>query len=440
MDQDFDTVEALKEYLCGTVRLKFSVKVLMVLNFSEKHKDCVPVTGAVWCEDGCHFLVNTKIMASLLDLKANSINTNFREHGFKIISNVLEKDTEGLPPLPDLNNWKVRQNTAATFTRNSTRKDAENVPSLETKPQGMESQQNTSFIPQRTQEMCTNDFESELKLIYKILVDIPQPDRWKRDLLESATSFWTKNISPQPLESLDTVVQKLFPLVPGSDYRKQQQLRANFKYLIHTHSGSSQMNKTVYFSDFLRLFLRFGSPAGIREPLVEVTDFTEEPHLLRLSYDEEDDGGEEYSPRFLPGFCPTLHKEAALVYLRGQVVDKWVVMHSREANQFTLLIRKQVDNAIKNMALHIKYYAVPVMGGYRLSAAAESKEIRAKTWNEMLFERLGLNREMALNITCVDDEVDYVSYEEFKRSKAASMDGRDKYDEPIPMLFDFLPF
>ena len=128
------------------------------------------------------------------------------------------------------------------------------------------------------------------------------------------------------------------------------------------------------------------------------------------------------------------------MYLRGQVVDKWVVMHSRDANQFTLLIRKQVDNAIKNMALHIKYYAVPIMGGYRLSAAAESKEIRAKTWNEMLFERLGLNREMALNITCVDDEVDYVSYEEFKRSKAASMDGRDKYDEPIPMLFDFLSF
>ena len=93
---EFESVEDLKKYLCGTGRLKFSVKVLLILNFTEKHKDCVGMTGAVWCEDGVHFLANTKIMALLLDLKANSINTNLRDHGFKIVDNDPVADLEGL--------------------------------------------------------------------------------------------------------------------------------------------------------------------------------------------------------------------------------------------------------------------------------------------------------------------------------------------------------
>jgi hypothetical protein len=40
--------------------------------------------GLLWCPDGLNFYCNTKILADLLDLEANSVQHNFREHGIKI--------------------------------------------------------------------------------------------------------------------------------------------------------------------------------------------------------------------------------------------------------------------------------------------------------------------------------------------------------------------
>jgi hypothetical protein len=67
--------------------------------------------------------VNAKIFASLLGLKSNSVNTNFRSHWFAIVGSVLPIEFESLPPITDEVNWKKRKN--ASFTAQSTLADAE---------------------------------------------------------------------------------------------------------------------------------------------------------------------------------------------------------------------------------------------------------------------------------------------------------------------------
>jgi hypothetical protein len=83
------------------MRIKFSVKLLHVLNYTSQNRELIPETGAVWCADGIHFLVHSKILGNFLGLKSNTINTNFRDHGFKILAPVLPKDLDELQNLPD---------------------------------------------------------------------------------------------------------------------------------------------------------------------------------------------------------------------------------------------------------------------------------------------------------------------------------------------------
>ena len=424
---EFESVEDLKKYLCGTGRLKFSVKVLLILNFTEKHKDCVGMTGAVWCEDGVHFLANTKIMALLLDLKANSINTNLRDHGFKIVDNDPVADLEGLQPLPDLNNWRKRKNAFAEFSRDSTIKDADEIPSIEAKFEQLEKSTTqpwyVAFVPEITRTMCSGHYLSEMIALIKILDDIQMPDAWKEELLKVSTGLWFTKVSQYPMVDLNQLIERLFPLVEGGDHHQVRQLRANFKYLIHTHSGSSQMNEHVAFSDFVRLFLRFGGLNGISGPLLEITDLTvrRDPSWDGLGDDVESSDDEDVAPQFRSGFYPTLDKLSALRELHGGSVQDWVVMQSRMANQFTLLVRANYDR-VCNVALHITYYAIPLEGGYRLSIMhKDKKEIYAKTWNEMLFDILKLNREKALKLRCDNMEVRYISADGFQNASSGAV-------------------
>ena len=78
------TIQEFENQLKQHTRIKFASKILATLKFVENHESYTGTIGICWCQDGRHFLCNSKILGNFLSLKSNSINTNFREHGFTI--------------------------------------------------------------------------------------------------------------------------------------------------------------------------------------------------------------------------------------------------------------------------------------------------------------------------------------------------------------------
>jgi hypothetical protein len=64
--------------------------------------------GIVWANDGETFFVHARILGKHLDLRANSIKTNFRNHGFQTIANGHDTD------LPECSHWKRRRHPELT--------------------------------------------------------------------------------------------------------------------------------------------------------------------------------------------------------------------------------------------------------------------------------------------------------------------------------------
>ena len=132
----FTSCEELREYVIGDQskgRIKFSVKVLHVLKHCLENPHLVPKLGVSWCPDGTSFVCNSKIIGSFLNLRSNSINTNFRAHGFQIIETPVTDVISWFGNLPDINNWKRRKNVLFKWTTQTTPEEADNVRSQEKK-------------------------------------------------------------------------------------------------------------------------------------------------------------------------------------------------------------------------------------------------------------------------------------------------------------------
>jgi hypothetical protein len=65
--------------------LTFAVKIYRILEFVKHHPDACEITGLIWTKLPAIFLVNNQLLTVFLGIKCNSINTNFREHGFEIV-------------------------------------------------------------------------------------------------------------------------------------------------------------------------------------------------------------------------------------------------------------------------------------------------------------------------------------------------------------------
>ena len=94
---------------------KFSLKVWYCLHFTQQFPEYVNIIGIVWRKDNNHFLVNSDIFGSFLNLKPNSINTNFRDHGFVIVPLSSRLISEEFPNLGKSRNWKQRVNVISSF-------------------------------------------------------------------------------------------------------------------------------------------------------------------------------------------------------------------------------------------------------------------------------------------------------------------------------------
>jgi hypothetical protein len=79
---DNETMLLKAELLQTNPKMPFIVKVLSVLQFEETHRELANVVGAFWCDRPGSFVANSRILGAFLQAKANTINANFRQHGF----------------------------------------------------------------------------------------------------------------------------------------------------------------------------------------------------------------------------------------------------------------------------------------------------------------------------------------------------------------------
>lgn len=220
---EFKDVQNLKEYLNKEhqgSRIKFATKVFHVLNFTKEHPESINICGAAWCNDGAHFICNANIMAGFLNLRSNSINTNFRDHGFRIDHSSLSQVKHDFPHLMNIKNWKMRSNTIFAFKYNLNVEEIEKIPCTSARPSYVDPEKMTSFsLSNMTSSANVSAMNSQ-----------------ESSQNTSAASSFSIPVHPYPLTpSISTLpVQKVLPKSPKLDLISIYGYPTNVTFLIQS--------------------------------------------------------------------------------------------------------------------------------------------------------------------------------------------------------------
>jgi hypothetical protein len=125
---DSQTTLLSEDKICNHTR--FVQKMADYLRMVRDNPEQAKTVGLAWFHDSCrtHFAANSAIFASTLGIKKNSVNRNFRDHGFRIALHDMQNHAEKLS-LPDREKWRVREMThelrtviatASAFTKPAT--------------------------------------------------------------------------------------------------------------------------------------------------------------------------------------------------------------------------------------------------------------------------------------------------------------------------------
>jgi hypothetical protein len=88
-------------------RSSFCVKLLSSLNHTKEHPEDGGWVGTMWSADGETVFVHSRIFGQFLGVRTNTINRNFRNHGFVIVANGQKTDPE-LANAPKSGHWRRR--------------------------------------------------------------------------------------------------------------------------------------------------------------------------------------------------------------------------------------------------------------------------------------------------------------------------------------------
>lgn len=102
-------------------KLKLIHSVWLCLNYVEYNPDQKSEIGIFWI-DNSHFMINTYIFGLFVKKKPNTINRNFRSHGFCYKKTTFEMRESVNECLPDSKNWILRW--ADGFTKLTTESEA----------------------------------------------------------------------------------------------------------------------------------------------------------------------------------------------------------------------------------------------------------------------------------------------------------------------------
>ena len=349
-----DTIDDLKKLVSkdeSKGRTKFVVKIFHVLQFVRLHPEKIHELGAAWCEDGRHFIVNSNILGGFLGLKANSINTNFRDHGFQILSSSSQEIKNRFPTITETRHWKLRLSSGANFHAASTIEEAENIPCLQQKVDNVTANYNSApdkelpFLPKETIQLIGED-QAQMLNICRTYYSLKSTDFYKK-FMAFVTKFWKERISETNVSNIENIISAIVN-------RDEQQLEVNLDFLLQQHDDSSQMNETVTFDTFVRYFIRYGDVSDPALTLREVSSTNTPFDFSGLNIFSSQNY--ELNVQFHSWFSPTADKNYAVSALQQTFGQSWVVIHSKTPNVFNLLFKHNLDVV---RSLHIFHNPIP---------------------------------------------------------------------------------
>lgn len=365
------SIEALHDQLYPEnkkVRLRFVTKIFRALKYTREHPEHINIVGAAWCANGEHFVANSSILGAFLNLKPNSINTNFRDHGFQIIGRG-EAGRDMPADTADPTHWKKRHNKEANFSVNATEQELNAINSIQDRINDAEpgAPAQFSFIPKSTVEMLQRDGKQQLSLAstaFSLQGDASR--EWFYAVLDAATALWKGRIGAQservPSQAL---VQAMFRDLPLEE-QERRQLSLNFEWLVQQRDESSQFQDLIQFDTFVKFFLRYGSISDMLSVVMDVSYFESTRNVFQIpGLNEFDSQNADAKVQFKSWFFPSSDRGTAVRWLDRQPGECWVVIPSKTPNYFTLLYKEEGKSHVE--ALHIIHNCLSPEPGQRFA-------------------------------------------------------------------------
>lgn len=110
-------------------KMKQTHIVLLCLKFVEEHPEAVSIVGCCWDSDNT-FMINSSIFGKFIERDPNTINRNFRSHGFTQNKSSQQMRARvpkrfGFDNIPDAKNWFQRQ--CPFFTKQTNEEEARTI-------------------------------------------------------------------------------------------------------------------------------------------------------------------------------------------------------------------------------------------------------------------------------------------------------------------------
>lgn len=388
-------------------KIKFAVKVFLCLQYTSFFPQSIETIGAFWCKDKQHFIVNASILGDFIGIKSNSINTNFRDHSFIIVSQTrqeLEKECDTLS-LTETRKWKKRILTNGNFSPKQNISEIAKIPCIPpslplTSQVPAPVTSDFPFSQSLIQFLQKSPFQS---LIIKLPYSIPQigpindkSSNWISKVCDYAANLWKENTS-----NLEDSIQNLFNFLlrkSTQNIQEYEDLEQCFINLIHPNDSFSQYEGTdvVTFEEFLHFFINYGSIDNPLETFLEITG--------------------PFQSRFRPWFNPNTDKRSTaqwlykVYYSDDRPSEVWQLLPSKGLSKFTLL-----------MIYHSRLIATPI---YHDSIGEPDKRFFVQAEDSQLI--------YANNLQSILTDVLHLSF-------ASNLDNdKDDFIKPEYVSYDFI--
>jgi hypothetical protein len=272
--------------------LTFGVKLHRLLEHTKTHREDAGIIGLIWTKQPGVFLANNLLLTSFLGIKMNSVNTNFREHGFvqvKTTPMTSQKLTELTEvSLPDERHWKKLRQSLLVYTQESDENIALQI-DIEVRPKFLAqrfhnadvSPSESSFLSQVDCEKLmpipptffqgNSQFLSDaLKIeLGIVMTNLKHEIEVRHRILDIALSQWIGQFGRIEIVQVQAFLNAFFPL---DNHSRMLSMQTNCQFLLGSCTPHSRFfENQVSFVDFIRLFLRYGSSTGFHETFEVIT-------------------------------------------------------------------------------------------------------------------------------------------------------------------------
>jgi hypothetical protein len=301
----------------------FMVKILCALRFVQEDPSSVGAIGIFWTSDQHSCVSNSKTLGEFLKVKANSINTDFRQHGFNDAERLTPDELRAIAAplgdvtLQDAQNWRRRSHKDAAFN-SSTTEDA----AIELNSRWWVACM-CEVAARRRDGPAAAALPQQHSFVFgdgrPLPVDVAAA-------LALAQRHWSAVFGDERSVPVDAAAVALFPDDAAAGPARVAQLRTNFTHIVAGDMDArSVMERVLTVDVFTAFFLRFGSPSGVRAAL---EDFT--PHTAT-----------QVSPTFYCGVCIGADRRGLMQCWNDATEGSWALVEGATPHTFTLLTRSR---------------------------------------------------------------------------------------------------